>query len=90
MPPLEPVSPHSQIFLKIEIFDNDDNIYCQNVIYKSNKPDIYLVFGVMDDFLLEINHGQMGAIRPVRITQKSVFLELLIMTNSKVLFEFFR
>ena len=50
LPPLEPVSPHSQIYLKVEIFDNDDNIYCQNVISKSNKPDIYLVFGVMDDF----------------------------------------
>ena len=90
MPPLEPVSPHSQIFLKIEIFDNDDNIYWQNVNSKSKKPDIYLVFGVMDDFLLDINHGQMGAIRPVRITPKLFFLELLIMTKSKVAFQFFR
>ena len=90
LPPLELVSPHTQIFLKIEIFDNDDNIYCLNVIYKSNKPDIYLVFVVMDDFLQDINHGQMGAIRPVRITPKLFFLELLIITKSKVAFKFFR
>ena len=88
--PFRHVSPHSQIFLKIEIFDIDDNIYCQNVISKSNKPDIYLIFGVMDDFLLDINHGRMGAIWPVRITPKLFFLELLIITKYKVAFELFR
>ena len=90
MPPFEPVLELSQTIIKIEIFDNDDNIYCQNVISKSNKPDIYPVFGVIDAFLLDINHGQMGAIRPVRITPKLFFLELLIITKSKVAFQSFR
>ena len=90
MPRLEPVSKLNQINLRIEIVDYSDNIYCQNVISKSNKPDIYKVFGVMDDFLLDKNQGQMGAIRPVRITPKLFFLELLIITKSKVAFQFFR
>ena len=72
------------------MFNSFDNIYCQNVISKSDKPDNHLVFGVMDDFSLNINHGQMGAIRPVRITPKLFFLELLIITKSKVAFKFFR
>ena len=90
MPPLEPVSKLSQINLKIEIVDNSDNIYCQNVISKSNKHDNYLVFGEMDAFSLNMNHGQMGVIRPVRITPKLFFLELLIITKSKVAFQSFR
>ena len=90
LPHLESLSKHSQIYLKIEMFNSFDNIYCQNVISKSDKPDNHLVFGVMDDFSLNINHGQMGAIRPVRITPKLFFLELLIITKSKVAFKFFR
>ena len=72
------------------MIDNFDNIYWHNIISKYNKHDNYLDFGEMDAFSLNMNHSQMGVIRPVRITPKLFFLELLIITKSKVAFEFFR
>ena len=89
MPPFDSVSKLSQINLKIEIIDNFDNIYWHNVISKYNKHDNYLVLAEMDAFSLIMNHGQMGVIRPVRISPKLFCLELLIITKSKLAFEFF-
>ena len=90
LPRLEPVSKLNKINFRIEIIDNSEDIYYQNLISKSNNHDNCLVFRVMDDFSLNMNHGQMGVIRPVRITPKLFFLELLIIAKSKVAFEFFR
>ena len=67
LPRLEPVSKLNKINFRTEIIDNSENIYYQNLVSKSNEHDNCLVFRVMDDFSLNMNHDHfyiIGAIRP--------------------------
>ena len=87
LPRLEPVSKLNKINFRIEIIDNSENIYYQNLVSKSNEHDNCLVFRVMDDFSLNMNHGQMRAIRPDRITPKTFFFKITYITMLECAFE---
>ena len=92
MPRLEPVSKLSQINVRIEIVDNSGNIYCQNIVSKSNTHDNCLVFGVMEDFSLNNNHDHfyiIGATRSGLITPKIFFSKLTYITMLECDFEAF-
>ena len=84
LPRLEPVSKLNKINFRIEIIDNSENINYQNLVSKSNEHDNCLVFRVMDDFSLNMNHDHfyiIGAIRPGLIAPKIFFLQINLHHN---------
>ena len=92
LPRLEPVSKLNKINFRIEIIDNSENINYQNLVSKSNGHDNCLVFRVMDDFSLNMNHDHfyiIGAIRPGLITPKIFFCKLTYITMLECDFEAF-
>ena len=92
LPRLEPVSKLNKINFRIEIIDNSENIYYQNLVSKSNEHDNCLVFRVMDDFSLNMNNDHFYIIRATRpglITPKIFFCKLTYITLLKCDFEAF-
>ena len=92
LPRLEPVSKLNKINFRIEIIDNSENIYYQNLVSKSNEHDNCLVFRVMDDFSLNMNNDHfyiIGATRPGLITPKIFFCKLTYITMLECDFESF-
>ena len=92
LPRLEPVSKLNKINFTIEIIDNFENINYQNLVSKSNEHDNCLLFRVMDDFSLNMNHDHfyiIGAIRPGLIAPKIFFCKLTYITMLECDFEAF-